>query len=91
MFTRRLFPPARLPVIGAAVIGVVSGNPDVLPAWAGGAVFVNADRGTKFYDDLRMGQTEAKCGSDEYVKNDFHISPSYVKAGKWPMRRKRLK
>jgi hypothetical protein len=76
MFTRRLFPPASLPVIGVAVIAMVSPHPDMFPAWAGGAMFMDADRRTKFYDDLRMRRTEAQCGSDECVKNDFHCSPA---------------
>ena len=56
MFARRLFPPARLPVIGVAVIAVVPPHPDVFPAWAGGAMLMDADRGPKFYDDLSISR-----------------------------------
>jgi hypothetical protein len=52
----RLFPPARLPVICVSFIVVVSAYPDMVPAWTGGAMLMDANRGTKFYDDLRMSR-----------------------------------
>jgi hypothetical protein len=70
MFTRRLFPPAGLPVIGAAVIAVIPSHPDVFPAWAGGAMLVDADRGPKFYDDLRMSR-HPKRKAKKDGKNHF--------------------
>jgi hypothetical protein len=81
----RLFPPAGLPVITASFIAVVSAHPNMIPAWTGSAVFTDADRRTKFYDDLRcLYRTKAQCGSDECVKKDFHCSPDYLQAGRWP-------
>jgi hypothetical protein len=52
---------------------------------------MDADRGPKFYHDLRMRRTEAECGSDECVNEEFvHFSPDYLQAGGWPMRQERL-
>ncbi len=87
----RLLPPARLPVIGVSFIAVVPPHPDMIPARTGGAMFMDADRGPKLYHDLRVRRTEAQSGSDECVKKDFHISPSDVQAGRWPMHQKRLR
>jgi hypothetical protein len=70
MFTRRLFPPASLPVIGATVIAVVSAHPDVLPAWADGTMLVDADRGTKFYYDLRISRYPKRKAKQD-GKNQF--------------------
>jgi hypothetical protein len=56
MGTWRLFPPARLPVIGVAVIAVIPTYPDMFPAWAGGAMLMDANRGPKFYDDLSISR-----------------------------------
>jgi hypothetical protein len=86
----RLFPPARLPMVTVSFIAVVSAYPDMIPAWTGSPVFMDADRGTKFYDDLSMCRTEAQRGSDECVKKDFHCSPDHIQADRWPMRQKRL-
>jgi hypothetical protein len=69
----RLFPPAGLPVITASFIAVVSAYPNMIPAWTGSAVFMDADRRTKFYDDLGMCRTKAQCGPDECVKKNFHF------------------
>src|SRR5579863_294078 len=80
MSTRRFLPPASLPVIGVPVILVIAAYPDMLPAGTRGAMLVNADRGTKFYNDLCVRHTEAERGSDDCVKNDFHCSPGYMKA-----------
>ena len=90
MFAWRLFPPARLPVIGVAVIAVVSAYLDVFPARAGGAMFMDTHRGSKLDYDLRVRRTEAQCGPDDCVEKDFHCLPGYVQAGRWPMRPKRL-
>ena len=88
---RRLFPTARLPVIGVAVIAVVSPHPYMLPAWARGTILMNADRGPKFYHDLRVCRTEAQCASDECVNEELvHFSPDYLHAGGWPMRQESL-
>ncbi len=88
---RRLFPTARLPVIGVAVIAVVSPHPYMLPAWARGTILMNADRGPKFYHDLRVCRTEAQCASDECVNEELvHFSPDYLQAGGWPMRQESL-
>ena len=81
----RLFPPAGLPVITASFIAVVSAYPNVIPAWTGSAVFMDADWRTKFYDDLGLCRTKAQCSPDECVKKDFHCSPDYLQAGRWPM------
>jgi hypothetical protein len=68
----RLFPSAGLPVIAVSFVAVVSAYPNMISAWTGRAVFMDADRRTKFYDDLGMCRTEAQCGPDECVKKDFH-------------------
>ncbi len=86
MGTGRLFPPASLPVIFVSFIAVVATYPHVIPAGTRRSMFVDANWGSKFYDDLRMRHTEAQRGSDECVNKDFHISPGYVQAGTWPMR-----
>lgn len=52
----RCFPSTRLPSIGIAVPPLISSNPDVITAWAKGAVFPDANRWPKPYDDLRMSR-----------------------------------
>ena len=59
MFARRLLPPARLPVVFVSFVAVISPHPHMLPAWTRCVMFMDADRGTKFYDDLCMCRTEA--------------------------------
>ncbi len=70
MLTRRLFPPARLPVVLVSFIAVVSPYPDMVPAGTSGAMFMDADRGTKFYDDLRIGRYP-KRKAKKHGKNQF--------------------
>lgn len=65
----RLFPPALLPVIGVSFIAVVSAYPDVVPAWTRRAVFVNANRWPKLYDDLRIGGYDPKGKAKQSGKN----------------------
>jgi hypothetical protein len=65
----RLFPPALLPVIGVSFIAVVSAYPDVVPAWTRRAVFVNANRWPKLYDDLRIGRYDPKGKAKQSGKN----------------------
>jgi hypothetical protein len=87
VFTGRLFPPASLPGVGFTIPTVVSANPDVLPAWASGAVFVDADRGTKFYDDLRMGRYYPKGKAKQRGQKNFSHScfPGIHGARGWPL------
>ena len=51
----RLFPPSRLPAVGIAIPAVVSADPHVIPAWPRGTMLADANRGTKFNYDFRMG------------------------------------
>jgi hypothetical protein len=84
----RVFPPALLPVICVSVIVVVSAYPDMIPAWTRGAVFVDADRGPKLYDDLRIGRYYAKGKTKQSGKNEFShlVLLRLLRAGGWPFR-----
>jgi hypothetical protein len=70
MSTWRLFPPARLPVISVSFIAVVSAYPDMVPAWTGGTMLADADRGTKPYYDLSMSRYP-KRKAKKRGKNQF--------------------
>jgi hypothetical protein len=91
VLTGRDFIPSWLPGICMPVPAMITSDPDMPRTRSDSAMLMDADRGSKFYDDLRMCRTEAECDSDECVEKDFHISPSYIQAGKWPMRGKRLR
>jgi hypothetical protein len=82
----RLFPPAFLPVICVSVIAVVSAYPDVVPAWTRRAVFVNANRWPKLYDDLRTGRYYPKGKAKQSGKNQIShlVLLRLLKAGGWP-------
>src|ERR1700675_616926 len=84
----RLFPPARLPVISVSFIAVVSAYPDVVPAWTRRAVFVNANRWPKLYNDLRIGRYYPKGKAKQSGKNQFShlVLLRLLKAGGWPFR-----
>jgi hypothetical protein len=70
MGTRRLFPPARLPVICVAVIAVIPTYPDMFAAWAGGAMLMDPNRGPKSYDDLSISRYP-KRKAKQRRKNQF--------------------
>jgi hypothetical protein len=69
--TWRRFPSARLPSVGIAIPAVISANPDMITAWAKGAVFPNADRWPKPYNDLRMSRYYPKCQAKQRGENQF--------------------
>ena len=65
----RLFPPAGLPAIGIAIPTVVSADPDMIPARASGTMLMDADRGTKLYDDLCLSGYYPKGKAKQRCKN----------------------
>jgi len=66
-----LFPSARLPVICVSFIAVVSAYLYVVSAWTRRAVFVNANRWPKFYNDLCIGRYHPKSKAKQSGKNHF--------------------
>ena len=69
--TWRRFPSARLPSVGIAVPALISPNPDVIMAWAKGAVLPDADRWSKPYNDLRMSRYYPKGKANQRGQNQF--------------------
>jgi hypothetical protein len=70
---RRDFIPSWLPGICMPVPAMITSDPDMSRTRSDSAVLMDADRGSKFYDDLRICRTEAEGDSDECVQKDFHI------------------
>ena len=85
MSTWRLFPPARLPVICVSFIVVVSAYPDMVPAWTGGTMLADADRGPKPYYDLSMTRYPERKAKQR-GKNQFShlVLLRLQRAGGWP-------
>jgi hypothetical protein len=71
---RRLFPPARLPVICVSFIAMISAHPDVIPAWTNGTMLPDADRWSKLDYYLRTGRYYPKGKSKQRSKNQISHS-----------------
>jgi hypothetical protein len=69
--TWRLFPPAPLPMICVSFITVVSAYPNMVPAWTGGTMLADANRGPKPYYYLSMNRNPKrkakKRGNNQFL------------------------
>jgi len=65
----RLFPAARLPVIGVSFIAMISAHPHMTPAWTNGTMLPDADRGPKLDYDLRMSRYYPKGKAKKRSEN----------------------